>query len=471
MTTQWSRLDFQQKPQFGQQAFCTLVRKGELITRLYLVTTMPDIATAQIAAKAAAGADFVGPRFCWTNSLGHALVTSASLDIGGNRVDTLDSRLLEVLDEFNTPLEKVLNVNSMIKRFQNGFPGQCVGPTETAGVQVIVPLPFWFSRGDLGAALPIDALNVDEVRVGITFRPMNSVYYTESRAPASALAPTVEGSALWPIAGSKFYKNNPSGKAVAGLYPPPAGLVSEIPGVSMPTTFSLGDTYILAEYIYLDKAEANRFRLANIEIPVPQYVRIEPQDSQAAKDIRTRLEIANPTRHLYTMAQPYEAIAYNAYFLATRELSGVGWNRPAPWWPDCSGLRVGMPGDLVPGFSTRGSEPFAAMELLYEGSFVKTSTENCALYRSLIPSYEERKSPWHNRYMYCIPFGVQSGYYPASTPMGEGNLNRIMKKDMRFIIQPCGGSTTNPRVWIYLWAETYNIFRVYGGRGTLLFNY
>ncbi len=73
--------------------------------------------------------------------------------------------------------------------------------------------------------------------------------------------------------------------------------------------------------------------------------------------------------------------------------------------------------------------------------------------------------------MYCMPFGVQSGYYPASTPMGEGNLNRIMKKDLRFIVQPCGGGTKNPRVLIYVWAETYNIFRVYGGRGTLLFSY
>jgi hypothetical protein len=469
MTTQWSRLDFQQKPTLGQQAFCTLQRKGELITRLYLVATMPDIATPQLAAKAAAGANFVGPTFSWTNSLGHALVQQLVLDIGGTRMDTMDSRLLEALDEFNTPLEKVLNVNAMIKRFQNGFPGTSVGGLDVAGTQVIVPLPFWFSRGDLGAALPIDALNVDEVRVGVTFRGLNGLYYTESRAPAAAIVPTTEGSALWPLAGSSFYKNDTTGSVVPGLAPsPPSGFASKISGITMPLTFELGDTFLLAEYVYLDKAEANRFRQGNIELPVTQYTRIEPRDTQRFRDIRMTLELANPTRHLYIMAQNYDAIPYNAYFLATRTLTGPGWTRPAPWWPDASGLQVNVPGDLVPAFSTRGSEPFASMEIIYEGSYVKTSTDNCALYRSILPSYEERKSPWHNRYMYCIPFGVQSGYFPPSTPMGECNMNRIMKKELRFGFVPDG--STVQRLWVYVWAETYNVLRIYGGRATFLFS-
>jgi len=467
MTTQWTRLDFQQVPQFGQQSYCTLVRKGELLTRLYLVTTMPDISTPQVAAKQIAGSFFAGPTFCWTNSLGHALVNSATIDIGGSRVDTIDGRLLEVLDEFNTPMEKVLNVNALIQRFQNGFPNKSAGGQGVT--QVITPLPFWFCKGDLGAALPIDSLNVDQARVGITFRPLNSLYYTESRAPASSIVPTIEGSALWPLLGSPFYQNNPAGSVVPGLYPTPQGLVSEIPGVSMPTNLTLGDTYILAEYVYVEKAEANRFRQANIELPITQYVTLNPEDTRGARDITMRLEISNPTRHIFCMAQNYNAIPYNALFLSTRELTGPGWNRPAPWWPDCSGLSTTHFGDLVSGFSTRGSETLGSIEIVYEGSLVKTSTENTALYRSILPSLEERKAPWHNRYMYCIPFGVQSGYYPGSVPMGEGNLNRIMKKDLRLGFQTTGNDA--PRLWVYTWAETYNILRIYGGRATMLFNY
>jgi len=452
MTTQWQRLDFQQAPQFNQGATCRLLRKGELITRLYLVSTLPDLYKPQATAMNTPG--FVGPRFGWTNSIGHALVQTATVTIGGSVVETLDSRLLEVLDEFNTPLEKVLDVNTMIGRVQNGFTETSLGNSVTPQ-QVIVPLPFWFSRGDLGAALPIDSLNVDAVNIIIQFRAATSLYYTSSRSGEYSYD---DASALWPILGSKFYKADPRGEVVSGIS---EQRVSEIPGVKMPLKLNLGDTYLLAEYIYLDKPEANRFRLADIEIPIVQHTAIDPKDTQRAVYYQIPLEIANPARHIFFMAQNFFANTYNTYFLATRDLSGAD---GVLWWPDCQGLGLTY-GTLVPGFATRGSEPLSLIELVYEGSYVRTSTENCAMYRSILPSLEERKSPWHNRYMYCIPFGVNSGHTAPSVVMGECNMNRIMKKELRL------GFTGPQRLYIYSWVETYNILKIYGGRGALLFSY
>jgi hypothetical protein len=85
--------------------------------------------------------------------------------------------------------------------------------------------------------------------------------------------------------------------------------------------------------------------------------------------------------------------------------------------------------------------------------------------------------------MYCLPFGTQAGYFPPSVVMGQTNMNRIMKKDLRFGIGgPAGvqqngagpeddSVTQRQRLWIYTYAETYNILRVYGGRASLLFAY
>jgi hypothetical protein len=494
MTTQWGRLDFQQRPDFGKQAVCRLLKKGELITRLYLVTTLPDIYSAQATAIAAAGvSNFAGPRFGWTNSIGHALIESATIDIGGSRIEQIDSRLLEIYDEYNTPLEKILNKNTLIGRKQNGFTETSLGNTPTP-LKLYIPLPFWFSKGDLGAALPIDAIHVDEIRVSIQFRAFNGCYYTDSRAPADVVVPTTEGSALWPISGSPFYEKKTliqGGEIVTGLalnktfvtappIPPETQVyVKPIPNITMPTTFSLGDTYLLAEYIYLDKPEANRFRLADIEIPITQHYRIEPRDTRGFPDITVPMELPNPTRHLYFMAQNYNAIPYNCHFLATRDLSANNFltlpksETFAPWWPDCSGLFPDIPGAILPGFCRRGSEPFTSIELLYEGKYVKTSTEDCSLYRSILPALEERKSPWINRYIYTIPFGVQSGFFPPSVPMGEVNMNRIMKKELRFGIAKTGPrSGTNPqRLWIYIYAESFNILKIFGGRAGLLFAY
>ena len=479
-TTQWSRLDFQQRPQFGQQAVCRLLKKGELLTRLYLVVNLPDIYSQQAAALAYCntnGLTFAGPRFGWTNSIGHALIQSITLDIGGTRVETLDARLLEMHDEYDTPLENVVNRSSMIGRLQNGFTETSLG-NSAIPTRVVVPLPFWFSRGDLGAALPIEAIHVDEVRVSVQFRPLTGCYYSDSRVPATAVVPSVEGSALWPITGSSFYATGgseiPEGTLALNRIVS-MGPFQKLPDIQMPLTFQLGDTYLMAEYIYLDKPEANRFRLADIQIPITQHYRIEPKDSRGFPDVRIPMELSNPIRHLFFMAQNYNAIPYNTHFLATKDLSTPVQTitEPSetyvPWWPDCSGLNAYGAAPLVPGFSTRGSEPLTFIELTYEGKFVKTSTENCALYRSILPSYEERKSPWINRYMYCIPFGVQAGYFGPSVPLGEANMGRIMKKELRLGIAGSGG--TPQRVWVYVYAETYNILRIFGGRASMMFAY
>jgi hypothetical protein len=429
---------------------------------------MPDIAAPQQAAAAAAGANFAGPTFGWTNSLGHALVTQATLDIGGTRVETLDSRLLEVLDEFTVPLEKTTAVNRLIKRADNGFTQSTFGASGEP-VQVIVPIPFWFSRGDPGCALPVDAIRADEIRIGITMRGLGGLYYTDSRSLATAAQ--ADGSALWPLASSPFYIFDPSGAIVAGISPLP---VSPVPGITMPAAPQLGETYILAEYIYLDKPEANRFRVADLQIPITQHYAMEPYQTQGMPRAQIRVDVPNPTRDIFWMAQRTEAPTYNAHFLATRDLAAPGAPPGSIWWPNASGLSALAPAKLVPAFAYADSEPVSAMALMYEGSLVRFRTQAPALYRAILPSLEQKKSPWVNRYYYNLPIGIQNCFAPPSRPVGEGNLDKIKKRELVLEFSPVRGSfnpTAVPSYTVYVWAETYNVLRVYGGRAGLLFAY
>jgi hypothetical protein len=105
-TTQWQRLDFENTPTFGNTAFLRLLRKGHLISRLVLVANMPDIYSVQRQAITNNGGAPAYPQFGWTNSLGHAMCQQITLDIAGSRVETLDSRLLEILDEFYDDIER-----------------------------------------------------------------------------------------------------------------------------------------------------------------------------------------------------------------------------------------------------------------------------------------------------------------------------------------------------------------------------
>ncbi len=196
-TTEWFRLNFDGRASFGTTARATLPRRGHLITRAFLVTVMPDISTVQASAVAQAPAgSIVSPSFGWTNSIGHALVQQTQVTIAGEPIDTMDGRLLEVLDEFHTPLEKVTTVNRMIGRHDSGFTAKSNGYS-TRNQEVITPLPFWFMRGDPSAALPIDAISLDSVQIGVTFSPLASLYVSDTLAAGNAGVCTTDGNNLY----------------------------------------------------------------------------------------------------------------------------------------------------------------------------------------------------------------------------------------------------------------------------------
>jgi hypothetical protein len=226
--------------------------------------------------------DLVGPHFGWTNSLGHSLIDSASITIGGNLVETINGQLMEILDEFQTPLEKVSEVSNLLCRSESGFTQTTYGFSNATSQKVITPLPFWFSRGDPGCVLPIDALNVDEVRLTVNFKPVTSLYYTDSRAGTPVI--NVEGGSLWPMPNSRFYYDDPDSTLVmTNMEPsrvyPNAPISAFAPDIVMPGTFRIPESYLLVEYIYLDKAEANRFRIADLQVPVVQHYILNPQDT------------------------------------------------------------------------------------------------------------------------------------------------------------------------------------------------
>jgi hypothetical protein len=343
--------------------------------------------------------------------------------------------------------------------------------------QAVTPLPFWFSCGDAGTFLPVDALQADTVKLRFTFAGVNTLFVSTAQLDTSALRTVpAGGEAYFPIASSPFYYSNPAGTDISGLsgIPGQSTRVSVVPGITMQSgqlLQNLGDTYLMAEYVYLDRVEANRFRLADIQVPILQHYAFEPVDTRGGADVNCYLKIPNPTRNLFFYAHRYEATSWNAPFLATRDLSGSD-SPITPWWPNASRIGSRVHTDLVPGFVSSNSEPLSAIQLIYEGKLYRYSTGSPSIFRSLIPGLEQRKSPWVNRYMYNLPFGFQSGLLAPSQPCGEANLDRIVNINLRLELQSLTALTAvKPRYLIYVWAETYNIFRVYGGRGGMMFAY
>lgn len=102
----------------------------------------------------------------YTNAIGHALIHSVNVEIGGQQIDRQYGTWLDIWDELTQTSEKEMGYNQMV-----GKQAADIGLKGTAGLNRIyyVPLQFWFNRNP-GLALPLIALQYHEVRINIQFR-------------------------------------------------------------------------------------------------------------------------------------------------------------------------------------------------------------------------------------------------------------------------------------------------------------
>ncbi len=486
---QWRRVDFDGQFGFGKRVSLTVPRIAELINGVMLVVEMPDIATAQQAAQTAAGANFLGPYYGWTNALGHALIQTVELEIGGAIVETMDGRLLEVLDELYEPLDTLKAKNRMIARAANGFgPTTWVG-TPTNPIRVHVPIPFWFSRpGRYSHALPIDAIYADKVRIHVTFRPVEDVYYTDARydertvgfrtgVDVSGAMPELQGGRFWrsstaPTAG-RVYSMNAS-MTRAGV----SGEVME--GYTMPSRLEMEDAYFMLEYVSVEEPEAIALRSAELTYFVEQHNAIQAEASQNTTEVRIELPLNNPTKEILWVLQRPEAADYNAWFLFTRDLAPYTFQRPnnltwvnpctVPWWPDAE-LTPLAANDwrVLPAFRTADSEPITGAAVYYN-SYERFEIKGPALFRALLPTQKATKAAVHDRYVYMWPFGYGAEREDVYRPAGVANWDKIPRKEMYISMADGPACTQHPNMNVYVWTTNWNILKVFGGRAGLLFS-
>ena len=140
---------------WGNKVVCTIARNGDLVGRMLLEidlgekveATDNDHVTNQI----------VDNNIC---RIGHKLIKSAEVEIGGQRIDKHYGEWLDVWNQLNTSTHEWAKLTEMVS-----------GNLTTYGSdhsKVYVPLQFWFNRNP-GLALPLIALQYHEVKVSIEF--------------------------------------------------------------------------------------------------------------------------------------------------------------------------------------------------------------------------------------------------------------------------------------------------------------
>jgi len=141
----------------GKSVSCVISRNGDLVSGIHLQVKLPTLD--------ASGGGPQGKVTEYIDSVGHALIQSAEVEIGGQKIDKHYGEWLDVWDELTKTSEKEAGYNNMVGK------GDVSGSRHIGGTELYVPLQFWFNRNP-GLALPLIALQYHEVKILIKFRAL-----------------------------------------------------------------------------------------------------------------------------------------------------------------------------------------------------------------------------------------------------------------------------------------------------------
>jgi hypothetical protein len=204
-------------PDFGRKSNVTVLRNGDLATKTCLKIKINAVSLSNAADKPD---QFVA----WVRRLGHCLVKSCEVEIGGSRIDKQYGTWLDIWYELTHTSEQergykcmIGDVDELTKLIKVPVTEGEVLPEYT----LYIPMQFWFNR-NTGLALPLIALQYHEVRLYFEFEDVSKlIIWSGSSAPDSK-------------------------------------------------AFSMKDASILVDYIYLDSEERRRFAQVGHEYLIEQ---------------------------------------------------------------------------------------------------------------------------------------------------------------------------------------------------------
>ncbi len=214
---------------FGRTVTCNIARNGDLITKMYLKIDLEET-------------DKSTPYgFC--ENLGHAVIESCKIEIGGSKIDEQYGDWLNIWEELagkhahQRGLDKMIGNVSELRSIT----------AKKSRYSMYVPMKFWFCRNN-GLALPLIALQYHDVRVTFKFNDAHHMINVAQGGSRSDI---------------KFK-----------------------------------DATLLIDYVYLDSEERKRFAQASHEYLIEQLQYTGEESVNTAND-RFRLNFNHPCKALY----------------------------------------------------------------------------------------------------------------------------------------------------------------------------
>jgi hypothetical protein len=255
---------FNGQADFGKKVTATISRNGDLIHRVYLQVTLPEVRTA------------ANQGFRWLNWLGHVLVKNVEVEIGGQRIDKHYGDWMHIWNELTQTAGHQAGYANMVgnvPRLTQPIAGaategaDCSATSCMPSTTLFVPLQFWFCRNP-GLALPLIALQYHEVKINLEFRDALDCFWKRG----SVATPQLVAASLW------------------------------------------------VDYIYLDTDERRRFAQVSHEYLIEQ-LQFTGDESVTSASNKIKLNFNHPVKELVWVVQPDS----NVDRVATLAVGGPQW--------------------------------------------------------------------------------------------------------------------------------------------------
>jgi hypothetical protein len=173
---------------WGNRVTCQISRNGDLVHKMYVEVELEKLYDGNNITNI-----LTEDLDRYVNFIGHRLLKSVEVEIGGQKIDKQYSHWMYIWNELSLPIGKMDGYQEMI--------GADSDMTSFKDNKIYIPLEFWFCR-NIGLALPLIALQYHEVKINIEIESFdnctyNGTAYVKNTDVSSVNRKSIKNATIW----------------------------------------------------------------------------------------------------------------------------------------------------------------------------------------------------------------------------------------------------------------------------------
>ncbi len=449
---------FKTEPDFSRKITINISKNADLLNKTYLYIKLPSIPPCNHSVLPSGI-----KKFRWVENIGFAIIKSISIEIGGLLIDRINGEYLNIYNELyledghKNGIDKLIGNVNKLRSFSNG----------KDSYELQIPIISWFGK-DSGLSIPLISLTHNDIKIHVEFENFNKCF---QESPSHFITiknkfcifyenELIQQDFGGNIAIGKFIYFDPTSKRlyydkVSNDFVIPTVESTKYNIIGLDSQFevslslnsevikdesyfkynspSLEESYLLANYIYLDNKERWQFSNKELEYLIP-LIDIIPEKKYYSTNVSYKFDLLN---------NPVSIIYWRALLLSNYETNNIF---------DYSSYPLDLTGDKILINNINLILNSINRENLTDYKFFK----NMQIYLNNMNSTDKG--------IMMYSFSLYPNEYQ---PSGTFNFNSIDDAYLQLTLNK-NINYQNP-VLIKGYAVHYNVFRIIDGVGSLVF--